>query len=177
MDSDTSKVKKMGNPKWVKGMPTPSTGKPKGTKDSPFSPRRSRKLGCLLWRDMEEAAKIDGYASLATWLWQEAKTDPDFRALLQRIVLDKLGQAEVGDTQYELSLKGMMRDVMAAEASASGEAGGQTINVVVPPVLQATEAMRQIGHAGSVESVDVEVVSVEKDDPDAAVEAEEVDDG
>jgi len=177
MAEDQKKVtKKMGNPNWHKGMPHPEgAGRPKGVKDSPFAPRVRKKLGGILWQNMEECAKRDKFPNLASWIWNEAKTDPEFKTLLRNIVLDKLGTVEVGETQERLALAAMVRDTMVAEAQASGESGnsGNTVNVIMPPVLQATEAMRKID---KIEILEADEPPDDLDNPDEPVEAEDVED-
>jgi len=164
--------KKIGNPNWYPGMPHPEgAGRPKGLKDSVFAPRQQKKRGSLFWANLDKCAKRDGFTNIEDWLWKEAQTDPEFKALLQRIMLDKLGTPEVGDVQQDMALKGMTRDVMVAEAQASGEGGGSgnTVNVIMPPVLQATEHMRRVDQ---IDAIEVEALPMDAD-PEEGEEAEE----
>ena len=92
-------------------------------------------------------------------------------------VLSMLGAATVNETQEALALKGMVRDVMTAESAATGESGGQTINILTGGGIMApTEDMRDI------DAIDVTPVRTltmddpaDEDDDDAAVVDEDDD--
>ena len=167
-EEDKKITKKMGNPNWHKGMAHPEgAGRPKGLKDSVFAPRQKKKHDALFWRQMEESALESGFVSLADWLWKAAQDNLEWKALLMERILAKLGADAVGETQERLALSGMLRDVMASEASAEGATGGQTINIITGGGIMApTESMREIDR---IEAVDVKALPVD----DESEEAEE----
>ena len=165
--------KKRGNPNWHKGMPAPSPkGRQKGLKDSPYAPRQRQHRSTAFWSNLDACAKRDGFENIESWLWNQAKTDPELGVLLKRIMLEKLSTNEIGGDQYDLSVKGMLRDVQVAQAQASGgNAGNTVLNVVIPPVLAASEDMRQIDR---ITVIDAEALPMANAGPTAPDEYEEV---
>jgi len=157
-------AKKTGDSKWYKGMPAPEgAGRPKGLKDSPFAPRQKKKHDALFWRQMEEEAIDDGYPNLAAWMFRKAKDNPEFESLLMERILSKLGTDAVGETQERLALSGMLRDVITAESTASGESGGQTINIITGGgIMSPSEDMRQ------VDAIDVQATPMLEADDDSS---------
>jgi len=175
-ENNKLKKKRKGRPDWVKGMPAPpGAGRPKGKTDSAFCARQRNKHDVLLWRQMEKAAKKDGFATLAHWLWEKAKSNPKLETMLIEHVLRMLGKETVGETVEKLALKGMLRDVLSAEA-ATGESGGQTINIMTGGGIMApTEDMRDIEAIDVVPTTALPMSddSSSEDDDDAVVTEEE----